>query len=258
MRIPSSAARADPKTGPRTRRVQRRVAPASDSRVRVGAARCTRNRSLRPCVPSTAGGRAVPAQGSTDGQINGFSARSLGLLTSPPHHAPLAQLAEQRTLNPRVRGSSPWRRTRKHVPDLRVLEVRGRAVVVPGPCWAGNGQGWRNRVVSANPPVRFPRGARSRSVVGSPRAWHQVRSAGQASPTSSHRRHEADHRAIRPNALLVGTGLRACLVGVVLHCRRSRHADGSVALGDARQMAMASSSKAAARRSWMGSSTASS
>ena len=30
-------------------------------------------------------------------------------------HAPLAQLAEQRTLNPRVRGSSPWRRTR---PDL--------------------------------------------------------------------------------------------------------------------------------------------
>src|SRR3954471_24718340 len=25
--------------------------------------------------------------------------------------APLAQLAEQRTLNPRVRGSSPWRRT---------------------------------------------------------------------------------------------------------------------------------------------------
>jgi hypothetical protein len=27
-------------------------------------------------------------------------------------HAPLAQLAEQRTLNPRVRGSSPWRRTR--------------------------------------------------------------------------------------------------------------------------------------------------
>src|SRR5215472_9307590 len=26
--------------------------------------------------------------------------------------APLAQLAEQRTLNPRVRGSSPWRRTR--------------------------------------------------------------------------------------------------------------------------------------------------
>ena len=27
-------------------------------------------------------------------------------------NAPLAQLAEQRTLNPRVRGSSPWRRTR--------------------------------------------------------------------------------------------------------------------------------------------------
>ena len=34
------------------------------------------------------------------------------------HQAPLAQLAEQRTLNPRVRGSSPWRRTR---PDLVFL-----------------------------------------------------------------------------------------------------------------------------------------
>src|SRR6202034_1277839 len=35
--------------------------------------------------------------------------------------APLAQLAEQRTLNPRVRGSSPWRRTR---PDLGFLHSR--------------------------------------------------------------------------------------------------------------------------------------
>jgi hypothetical protein len=34
------------------------------------------------------------------------------LLTSACSQAPLAQLAEQRTLNPRVRGSSPWRRTR--------------------------------------------------------------------------------------------------------------------------------------------------
>src|SRR5580704_17093024 len=34
------------------------------------------------------------------------------LLRSQRSDAPLAQLAEQRTLNPRVRGSSPWRRTR--------------------------------------------------------------------------------------------------------------------------------------------------
>src|SRR5271169_3042366 len=33
------------------------------------------------------------------------------LLRSQRSDAPLAQLAEQRTLNPRVRGSSPWRRT---------------------------------------------------------------------------------------------------------------------------------------------------
>src|SRR5262245_65997605 len=32
--------------------------------------------------------------------------------------APLAQLAEQRTLNPRVRGSSPWRRTIDQGSDL--------------------------------------------------------------------------------------------------------------------------------------------
>ncbi len=42
---------------------------------------------------------------------------SAGLLYGPArrsmtrHHAPLAQLAEQQTLNLRVRGSSPWRRT---------------------------------------------------------------------------------------------------------------------------------------------------
>src|SRR6266542_734860 len=72
----------------------------------------------------------------------------------------------QRTLDPRVRGSSPWRRTRKHVSDLRVLELRGRAVVVSRPCWAGNGQGWRTCVVSGNPLVRFPGGGRSSSVAG--------------------------------------------------------------------------------------------
>src|SRR2546430_6832236 len=33
-------------------------------------------------------------------------------MVSDVANAPLAQLAEQRTLNPRVRGSSPWRRTR--------------------------------------------------------------------------------------------------------------------------------------------------
>jgi hypothetical protein len=37
---------------------------------------------------------------------------SLHVLRFPTFQlAPLAQLAEQRTLNPRVRGSSPWRRT---------------------------------------------------------------------------------------------------------------------------------------------------
>jgi hypothetical protein len=42
--------------------------------------------------------------------------------------APLAQLAEQRTLNPRVRGSSPWRRTR---PDLSLFPFSVRGSPVP-------------------------------------------------------------------------------------------------------------------------------
>jgi hypothetical protein len=51
-------------------------------------------------------------------QVRGRRTR-LGIRTTPldaasitASQAPLAQLAEQRTLNPRVRGSSPWRRTR--------------------------------------------------------------------------------------------------------------------------------------------------
>jgi hypothetical protein len=40
--------------------------------------------------------------------------------------APLAQLAEQRTLNPRVRGSSPWRRTRD---DLGFYRFQGHFYV---------------------------------------------------------------------------------------------------------------------------------
>jgi hypothetical protein len=44
-------------------------------------------------------------------------------------YAPLAQLAEQRTLNPRVRGSSPWRRTRSELQlcaSLRLSLIRVR------------------------------------------------------------------------------------------------------------------------------------
>src|SRR5215472_3233025 len=43
------------------------------------------------------------------------------LLPSLGCNAPLAQLAEQRTLNPRVRGSSPWRRTRAELVFLPFL-----------------------------------------------------------------------------------------------------------------------------------------
>ncbi len=52
--------------------------------------------------------------------------------------APLAQLAEQRTLNPRVRGSSPWRRTRPDLgfsrPGSSFFDLAwGRAEAIMGP-----------------------------------------------------------------------------------------------------------------------------
>src|ERR1700761_927222 len=46
-----------------------------------------------------------------------------GLATIAQGHAPLAQFAEQQTLNLRVRGSSPWRRTCSHRPG--VMQIPG-------------------------------------------------------------------------------------------------------------------------------------
>jgi transcriptional regulator with XRE-family HTH domain len=55
-----------------------------------------------------------------------------------------------------------------------------------------------------------------------------------------------------------GTVVISAILGVVLHCRRPRHADRVRAVRHAGQMAGASSSKATATRSWTGWSTASS
>jgi hypothetical protein len=59
----------------------------------------------------SAGSRAAPRENGQDTRPIRRAARSL-LTSGRCQRAPLAQLAEQRTLNPRVRGSSPWRRTR--------------------------------------------------------------------------------------------------------------------------------------------------
>ena len=66
---------------------------------------------------AVAGGRRQPPRNACP--IRG-SGRSL-LTSGRCQRAPLAQLAEQRTLNPRVRGSSPWRRTRS---DLEFYHSR--------------------------------------------------------------------------------------------------------------------------------------
>src|ERR1700753_4480531 len=63
--------------------------------------------------------RGEPGRVDHHGQRHGHSGmpaygairvRGRGLATIAQVHAPLAQLAEQQTLNLRVRGSSPWRR----------------------------------------------------------------------------------------------------------------------------------------------------
>ena len=65
------------------------------------------NLFFRTCRdPATADGRSPPG-GQRDSQRSAGCCYDHSVL-----NAPLAQLAEQRTLNPRVRGSSPWRRTR--------------------------------------------------------------------------------------------------------------------------------------------------
>ena len=66
---------------------------------------------LRPCDVH-AGSGPGPAASSRDAHSIRRDGRSL-LTSARCQRAPLAQLAEQRTLNPRVRGSSPWRRTRR-------------------------------------------------------------------------------------------------------------------------------------------------
>jgi hypothetical protein len=66
-------------------------------------------RRLQRRVPAGSGrGRRQPPRSTCPIRR---SVRSL-LASGRCQRAPLAQLAEQRTLNPRVRGSSPWRRTR--------------------------------------------------------------------------------------------------------------------------------------------------
>src|SRR5262245_45246463 len=71
-------------------------------------------RQARPAVPR---GRVGPGPlAVTTGGLDAVTITGL--------QAPLAQLAEQRTLNPRVRGSSPWRRTRLDLGKYRLC------------CWA--------------------------------------------------------------------------------------------------------------------------
>jgi hypothetical protein len=106
------------------------------------------------------------------------------LLTSGRcQRAPLAQLAEQRTLNPRVRGSSPWRRTRS---DLGFYDSRsifyGCSVVArahgPGNPEACQKRPVRHRIWGHGAGIALPRPVRA--APGSLDQWSRpsLRAAG--------------------------------------------------------------------------------
>ena len=70
------------------------------------------------------GTQRPPASGPARRGRNRLRSGAVVVLWFPAsRRAPLAQLAEQRTLNPRVRGSSPWRRTTERGLELGKLPV---------------------------------------------------------------------------------------------------------------------------------------
>ena len=137
--------------------------PGPASRGSFQATAAQRPRAPRSARASAAGPTALRSRASPV-VSNPIRMPRRSLLTSACSQAPLAQLAEQRTLNPRVRGSSPWRRTRSDLgfykaqviffvsvlspcllartdPAIRVLSKTAR----PAP---DAGQSPRNRAVS--------------------------------------------------------------------------------------------------------------
>ena len=85
--------------------------PGLASRGSSRATAAQRHRAVGSARATAAGPTALLSQASPV-VSNPIRMARRSLLTSACSQAPLAQLAEQRTLNPRVRGSSPWRRTR--------------------------------------------------------------------------------------------------------------------------------------------------
>ena len=92
-------------------RIPEYIALIADGSVQVPFRTLPRSDGSTAWEQSVLTGPRGPDQGLT-GPALGHSRRPWRSGTIAESQAPLAQLAEQRTLNPRVRGSSPWRRTR--------------------------------------------------------------------------------------------------------------------------------------------------
>jgi hypothetical protein len=159
--------------------------------------------------------------------------------------APLAQLAEQRTLNPRVRGSSPWRRTRS---DLGFYRPRsffscpfcplGCSVVArahgpsnPGLVKNGASGAWRGGIRPRTaPPCRAGAAPGSLDQWSRPSRQGRAERAGVPIPVPSHtvrpagNRHSCGDTPLMPRARHAG-----CLPGMRWAAARCSRAAASPA-----------------------------
>ena len=111
--------------------------------VRAGSKPAPRLPPPRPAVgrctpPAVKVGRRGCGAASVD--VPGNLVQSFTSKRGGSRHAPLAQLAEQRTLNPRVRGSSPWRRTRSDLRESRRVTAFRRVPQYVPHAWPGKAE----------------------------------------------------------------------------------------------------------------------
>jgi hypothetical protein len=156
--------------------------------------------------------------------------------------APLAQLAEQRTLNPRVRGSSPWRRTRSDLSNLFQSALHWP------PAWNGSWNEWR---------ISRYRGGMPRAGTGHierlPSGSYRVHIYAGTDPlTGRQLRHRQTAKTEeRPRIVLgsaLGAGGHRAAAGVRGH-PASRWTYASAALFASRRIWSTSASRSAARAS---------
>ena len=118
---------------------------------------CSAGGPRRSCRPDASPPQASPVVS------NPIRMDRRSLLASGCSQAPLAQLAEQRTLNPRVRGSSPWRRTRTDLGFYENQVIFSCPFCPHGCSMFARVHGPSDRVLSKRPVRRLTRGQSPRN-----------------------------------------------------------------------------------------------